>query len=133
MFDTSYITDKLAMSVSAACIVHCFFAPALIVLSYGVSSFSIDSEFVHYLILAVAMPLSALALSKGYTHHKVTSFLVTGVLGLSLMFLGVLLGESLLGELGEQLVTLIGSSLVAYSHFRNYRTCQELDCSCHEN
>ena len=133
MFDTSYITDKLAMSVSAACVVHCFFAPALIVLSYGVSSFSIDSELIHYLILAIAMPLSALALSKGYRHHKFTSFLVTGVLGLSLMFLAVLLGESLLGELGEQLVTLLGSSLVAYSHFKNYRTCQELDCSCHEN
>ena len=133
MFDTSYITDKLAMSISAACVVHCFFAPALIVLSYGVSSFSIDSELIHYLILAIAMPLSALALSKGYRHHKATSFLVTGVLGLSLMFLAVLLGESLLGELGEQLVTLLGSSLVAYSHFKNYRTCQELDCSCHEN
>ena len=133
MFNTSYITDKLAMSISAACVVHCFFAPALIVLSYGVSSFSIDSELIHYLILAIAMPLSALALSKGSRHHKVTSFLVTGVLGLSLMFLAVLLGESLLGELGEQLVTLLGSSLVAYSHFKNYRTCQELDCSCHEN
>ena len=133
MFNTSYISDKLAMSVSAACVVHCFFAPALIVLSYGVSSFSIDSELIHYLILAIAMPLSALALSKGYRHHKVISFLGAGVLGLSLMFLAVLLGESLLGELGEQLVTLLGSSLVAYSHFKNYRTCQELDCSCHEN
>ena len=56
MFNTSYITDKLAMSISAACVVHCFFAPALIVLSYGVSSFSIDSELIHYLILAIAMP-----------------------------------------------------------------------------
>ena len=65
MFNTSYITDKLAMSVSAACVVHCFFAPALIVLSYGVSSFSIESELIHYLILAIAMPLSAIALSKG--------------------------------------------------------------------
>ena len=133
MFNTTYISDKLAMSVSTACVVHCFFAPAIIIFSYGVSSFTIDSEIIHYAIIMIALPLSGFALTRGYRHHKIVSFLVIGILGLSLMLLAVILGESLLSEIGEQLVTLIGSSLVAYSHFKNYRTCQELDCSCHEN
>jgi hypothetical protein len=105
------------MSVSTACVVHCFFAPAIIIFSYGVSSFSIDSEIIHYAIIMIALPLSGFALTRGYRHHKIVSFLVIGILGLSLMLLAVILGESLLSEIGEQLVTLIGSSLVAYSHF----------------
>ena len=133
MFNTTYISDKLAMSISTACVVHCFFAPAFIIFSVGVSNFTIDSEIVHYAILIIALPLSSFALTRGYRHHKIVSILVIGILGLSILLLAVILGESLLSELGEQLLTLIGSSLVAYSHFKNYRTCQELDCSCHEN
>ena len=121
------------MSISTACVVHCFFAPAFIIFSVGVSNFTIDSEIVHYAIIMIALPLSSFALTRGYRHHKIVSFLVIGILGLSIMLLAVILGESFLSELGEQLLTLIGSSLVAYSHFKNYRTCQELDCSCHEN
>ena len=133
MLNITYISDKLAMSISTACVVHCFFAPAFIIFSVGVSNFTIDSEIVHYAILIIALPLSSFALTRGYRHHKIVSILVIGILGLSIMLLAVILGESLLSELGEQLLTLIGSSLVAYSHFKNYRTCQELDCSCHEN
>ena len=51
MFNTTYISDKLAMSISTACVVHCFFAPAIIIFSYGVSSFTIDSEIIHYAII----------------------------------------------------------------------------------
>tara|TARA_S200000501_G_scaffold101057_1_gene94602 strand:+ start:486 stop:887 length:402 start_codon:yes stop_codon:yes gene_type:complete len=133
LLNTTYISDKLAMSISTACVVHCFFAPAFIIFSVGVSNFTIDSEIVHYAIIMIALPLSSFALTRGYRHHKIVSILVIGILGLSIMLLAVILGESLLSELGEQLLTLIGSSLVAYSHFKNYRTCQELDCSCHEN
>ena len=58
-------SDKLAVGLSTACVIHCFFAPSLIVLSYSFLSFSIDSEFVHYLILLFALPIS---IPVSYTH-----------------------------------------------------------------
>ena len=133
MFKNSYISDKLAMSLSAICVIHCFFAPALLIFSVGISVFSIDSELVHYLILMLALPISSLALIMGYRNHKTVYFLITGILGLSILMLAVITGERLFGEIGEQVMTLIGSMLVAYSHFKNYRTCQELECSCHDS
>ena len=133
MLKTQYASDGLAMGLSTACVIHCFFAPTLIIFSYGISSFSIESELVHYLIVVLAVPISSIALAIGYRNHKKASYLITGIVGLSVLILAVMLGENLLSELGEQLVTLAGSMLVAFSHFKNYRTCKELECSCHDN
>ena len=68
----------------------------------------------------------------GYKNHKTFSFLITGMIGLSILILAITIGESLLGEFGERSLTLVGSIIVAYAHYRNYRTSQNLDCTCHE-
>ena len=121
-------SDKLAMSLSAACVIHCLFAPTLIIFAYSFLSFSIESEIVHYIILILALPISVLALTLGYRNHKVLSFLITGIFGLSLMLLAVLLGEGT----SEKVLTVIGSSIVAYAHYRNHKICKELECDCHD-
>ena len=133
MFKTQYASDSLAMGLSTACAIHCFFAPTLIIFSYGISTFSLESELVHYAIVALAVPISSIALAIGYRNHKKASYAILGIVGLSVLILAVILGENLLSELGEQLVTLAGSILVAFSHFKNYRICKELECSCHDN
>ena len=53
--------------------------------------------------------------------------------GLLMLILAVVLGESVLGEMGERILTLFGSASLAYAHYRNYKTCKELDCSCHDD
>lgn len=121
------------MGISAACVIHCFFAPTLIIFSYGISSVSIESELIHYLILLVAAPVSIFALTLGYKNHNTLGYLLTGLSGLSILAFAVLYGESLYGEIGEQLITLLGSMIVALSHYKNYKTCQEIECSCHED
>ena len=121
-------SDKMAISLSAACVIHCLFAPTLIIFAYSFLSFSIESEIVHYIILMLALPISALALTLGYRNHKVLSFLITGIFGLSFMLLAVLLGEGI----SEKVLTIIGSSFVAYAHYRNYKVCKELECDCHD-
>ena len=121
-------SDKMALSLSAACVIHCLFAPTLIIFAYSFLSFSIESEIVHYIILILALPISVLALTLGYRNHKVLSFLITGIFGLSLMLLAVLLGEGT----SEKVLTVIGSSIVAYAHYRNHKICKELECDCHD-
>ena len=131
MIKTQLNTDRIAMTLSFACVIHCFFAPALIIFSYGLLSFSIESEIVHYFILFLAVPISSIALMIGYRNHNVLSFLKIGIVGLSVLILAVVL-ENFIGETVERAMTLLGSSLVAYSHYKNYVTCKNLDCDCHE-
>ena len=130
---SQYVSDKFAMGLSLACVLHCFFVPSFLILTSGMLSVSFDNEFVHKLLVLVAVPISSFALIKGYKYHKTFSFLSFGILGLVALILAVVLGESNLGELGEKGLTLLGSILVAYSHFKNYKLCIELDCSCHDN
>tara|TARA_Y100000994_G_scaffold234061_1_gene222594 strand:- start:512 stop:913 length:402 start_codon:yes stop_codon:yes gene_type:complete len=133
LFKTQLTTDKFAMGLSMACVVHCFFAPSLIILSFSFLSLSIESEIIHYLIVFLAVPISLFALGLGYKNHDVLSYLYTGAFGLVLLIVAVVLGEDLLGEIGEQTLTLIGSMIVAFAHFKNHRKCKELECDCHES
>ena len=130
---SQYVPDKFAMGLSLACVLHCFFVPSFLILTSGMLSVSLDNEFVHKLLVLVAVPISSFALIKGYKYHKTFSFISFGILGLVALILAVVLGESILGEFGEKGLTLLGSILVGYSHFKNYKMCIELDCSCHDN
>ena len=132
MLKTQMNSDKVAITLSAVCVIHCFFAPSFIILTSGILSFSIDNEFVHFLILLVAVPVNIFALYLGYKNHKNLSFLPFGIIGLFTLISAVLLGEAALGEMGERALTLLGSLLVAYSHFRNHQECKAIECdSCH--
>jgi len=126
------MSDKLAMTLSSACAIHCFFSPTFLLLTSGLFSFSFDNESVHYLILFLAIPISLYALILGFTNHKTAYFLTIGIFGLFVLILAVTLGELFLGELGEKTLTLVGSILVVYAHFKNHQVCKELDCSCHD-
>ena len=126
------MSDKLAMTLSSACAIHCFFSPTFLLLTSGLFSFSFDNESVHYLILLIAVPVSLYALISGFMNHKTAYLLTVGIFGLFVLLLAVALGESIMGELGEKTFTLMGSLLVVYAHFKNHQACKELDCSCHD-
>ncbi len=132
MIRTQLTTDKFAMSLSMICLIHCLFAPSFIILTSAFLSFSYDNEFMHKMILLLAVPISIFALTMGYKNHKTISFLLIGILGLLILILAVLLGERMLGEYGEKGLTLLGTIFVTYSHYKNYQVCINLDCSCHE-
>ena len=132
MLKTQMNSDKVAVTLSTACVLHCFFAPSFVILTSGFLSISIDNELVHYLILLLAVPISSFALYLGWRNHKNTSFLPFGIIGLLALIAAVLMGEAMLGEAGERAITLLGSLLVAYSHYRNHQECKAVECdSCH--
>ena len=132
MIRTQLTIDKFAMTLSLACVVHCFFVPSFIILTSGFLALSLDNELVHKLIVLMAVPASIFSLTVGYRHHKTISFLPIGILGLLMLIVAVVLGAGILGEFSEKGLTLFGSILVAYSHLRNYQSCRNLDCSCHD-
>ena len=130
---TQLRTDKIAVAISTACVLHCFFVPSFIIATSGFLTLSIDNELIHQLILFFAVPISVFALYLGYKNHKTFSFLPYAFLGLGLLILAVILGEEVIGEIGEQGVTLLGSMFVVFAHYKNHQTCKEIDCSCHDN
>ena len=133
MIKTQLAADKLAMTLSMVCVVHCFVTPSFLILTSGFLSFSIDNAFIHKLIVFIAVPVSTYALVLGYKNHKKTSFFIIGSIGLLILISAVLLGESMLGEALEKGLTLLGSILVIFAHFKNHQVCKEIDCSsCHD-
>ena len=131
MFVDKIKIDNIAISLSFLCVVHCLFVPSFIILAPSFLAISLDNEFVHYLIILFAVPVSLYALVSGYRAHSRLYVLFIGIIGLSLLLLAVLIGENTLGEYGEKGFTLFGSVIVACSHFKNLKICKELDCDCH--
>ena len=80
----------------------------------------------------LAAPISIFALTLGYKNHKKISVLIFGILGLIILSLAIFL-ENIVGQSGEKALTLLGSIMLALSHFKNHQICKELDCSkCHK-
>ena len=130
--NTQVRADKLSISLSLACMIHCLLMPSFLILTSGFLALSIDNELIHKVFLIIVLPVSLYALITGYNNHKILSYLYLGILGLWLLFFAVFFGEGIFGEFTEKTLTLLGSLIVASSHYKNYKACKELDCSCHE-
>ena len=126
-------SDKLAISLSLACVIHCLLVPSFVILSSGYYAATLDNEFVHNLILFFAIPVSLFALALGYKNHGAPQYFFIGITGLIILVMAVILGEPLYGETGEILFTILGSVLVVFAHYKNHQICKEINCSCHED
>ena len=125
------ISDKFAMSFSAMCMIHCLFAPSLIILSYSSLALTVESELIHKAILLLTIPVSIFAISLGYKNHPNNSIIYTGIAGLTILISALLVGESI-GENAELILTTIGSLMLIACHYRNYRICKKVNCDCHD-
>lgn len=130
--NTQVKADKLSITLSLACMIHCLLMPSFLILTSGFLALSIDNELIHRVFLIIVLPVSLYALITGYQNHKILSYLYSGISGLWLLFFAVFFGEGVFGELTEKSLTLLGSIIVASSHYKNYKACKELACECHE-
>ena len=130
--NTQVKADKLSITLSLACMIHCLLMPSFLILTSGFLALSIDNELIHRVFLIIVLPVSLYALITGYQNHKILSYLYLGISGLWLLFFAVFFGEGVFGEFAEKSLTLIGSIIVATSHYKNYKACKELACKCHE-
>lgn len=109
--------DRIAIVLSALCLVHCIALPLALVVGGVFGGWLGDTETqVHWLLLALALPVSAIALYRGYRRHKQALTPWLGGVGLVLMFFGV---SHLLGPTLEVVLTVIGVLLVLAAHIRN--------------
>lgn len=119
-------TDKMAISLSLLCAIHCLVFPLVIVLLPSIAALQLNDEAFHVWMLLAVIPTSIYALTVGCKQHKHYRVLTLGLLGLLLLVLAVILGG-----VWEKALTLIGAGIIVLGHYRNYRLCQhEENCEC---
>ena len=124
------MVDKVSISLSVICAIHCLAAPLAAVLLPSLAGLHLHDEAFHLWLVVAILPMSIFALTLGCKKHKRYRVLVLGGIGLFVLVLTVALGHDRLGESWEKTLTVIGASFVALSHILNYRLCKEKD-HCH--
>jgi hypothetical protein len=92
-----------------------------VLLAPSVWLISLSDESFHQLLFLAVIPISSLALWRGFKQHRRLPVLALVMLGLLVLGMAVGLGHDRLGEWGEKLLTLVGALLVAAGHWWNYR------------
>lgn len=126
------VTDKLAIGLSLACIIHCLGLPALLVLLPSLTALQLDNEAFHFWLVFAVIPTSVFAITLGCKQHQRYRLFALCGAGLAMLIAALMLEERI-GETGEQLLTVLGSSLIVLGHWLNYRLCRQQDhkgCDC---
>ncbi|MEM9620850.1 MAG: MerC domain-containing protein [Pseudomonadota bacterium] len=109
--------DRFAIVLSGVCLLHCLLVPLALFLGPLLGGWLSDSETtVHWVLLAFAVPSSAIALGRGYVKHRNKTIVILGAAGLVGMFFGV---SHLWGPTHEVILTTAGVTLLLIAHTRN--------------
>lgn len=106
--------DRLAIGVSALCLVHCLSTAVLVGVVSSVGA-AFDSPLIHEVGLGLALVLGVVALGRGIIQHR--RFLPSAIGGLGL---GMMAGALVLPHGGwEAIATIAGVSMLALGHYMN--------------
>ncbi|WP_454278264.1 MerC domain-containing protein [Sphingomonas sp. Marseille-Q8236] len=109
--------DRLAISASSLCLVHCLLFPILIAFLPSIAAWADLGETFHIVMLAIAIPLSGTALLRGVRRHGHRGPMTWGLIGLGLLMLGVVFETSMAGTA----LTVTGGIVLAVAHVLNLR------------
>ena len=105
--------DFAAISLSGLCLIHCLALPVLAV-SLPVLGAWADVEWIHWAFIAMAVPISLLALSRGQRTGRARRAMLAAT-GLGLM----IAGAAGIGD--ETVMTVVGGVTLAVAHALNLR------------
>lgn len=109
--------DRLAIFLSGLCLLHCLALPIALIVGGVFGGWLNDTETsMHWILLALALTVSVIALYRGYQRHRNALTPWLGGIGLTLMFVGV--AHILSADL-EVIFTVVGVLLVLVAHARN--------------
>jgi len=105
--------DFAAISLSGLCLIHCLALPVLAVALPVLGVWS-ETEWVHWAFIAMALPISLLALSRGQKTGRARRVMLAAT-GLGLMIAGAA------GVGDETAMTVAGGLTLAVAHVLNLR------------
>lgn len=110
------LLDRIAIGLSALCVVHCIASAAVLALLSSVAG-DFVADWVHELGLGIAILLGAVALGRGIVVHGHMMPPAIGALGLGIMAGALTLPHGT----GEIVWTMIGVGILALGHDLNRR------------
>jgi len=118
--------DRVAITLSTICIVHCLAMPFVIAL-LPVAAFTVggDGHF-HSLMLWFVVPTSVLGFGLGLRVHRRADIVVMGAIAIAALAAAALWGHRAWDPSVEVLVNLGASVLLAAAHWRNFREVRRL-------
>jgi len=116
---SSEVLDRVAVTLSGLCLVHCLALPLVIAVLPFLGQFSDDHFHVQMLIMVI--PVSTIALGLGYRRHRHLGVVIAGIAALVVVTLGGTVAHQHYGLLADRLLTIIGSLALAITHYRNFR------------
>lgn len=118
--------DRIAITLSAVCLVHCLAVPVLVaVLPIAALSFGSDGHF-HALMLWFVVPTSTAGFLLGFRVHGRRDVVGAGAAGVLVLALAALWGHASWDPSVEVAVSVAGSITLAIAHFRNFREVRRL-------
>lgn len=109
--------DRSAIGVSILCMVHCLALPVLVIL-FPLGIFAVLAEnHWHWLFLALAAPISLLALLRTSPHVRDSKFAIGVVLGIALLAVGVWAAE----HIWQVIFSVLGATSLFAAHVHNLR------------
>ncbi len=128
--------DKVGISLSSLCLVHCFITAGAIVLvpMLGLSvtegwsgiagnAAGITNHYFHWLMAGFLLPVAGIAFVRGFRHHQDLRVLGLGILGALALLLALVIPHELLEQMGHARLTIAGSLLLIAGHYFNRRGC----------
>lgn len=113
--------DIAGIALSAACLAHCLLLPVAIFAAPALHVWLGETETtLHWLLFGVALVVTGWALYVGFQRHAAMSVVVTGSVGLFLMFAAA---AHVFGRPTEAMLTIVGAAVVAAAHLLNVRMC----------
>lgn len=109
--------DQVAVALSGLCLVHCLLLPVAIAIIPFLGQ--VDESHFHLQMLVLVLPVSGIALLLGFRRHGDRRIIVAGIVGLLLLVVGGTLAHSLYGVVADRTLTILGSLILAATHYRN--------------
>ena len=132
LFNAQKISDRISIGISILCVMHCLLFPSLLIFSSNYLLLFLNNEFFHYILLFLIVPVSTFALTIGSKNHDNYFIFATGLIGIVFLFSALLFDIKILFFSSEILLTLLGSMIVMFAHYKNFQLCRHLNCDCHD-
>ena len=121
--------DRIAIGLSAVCLVHCLAVPILVaVLPIAAISFG-NSQHFHGLMLWLVVPTSIAGFGLGYRLHRRIGLVLAGAGGVVILAAAATYGHTTWRESFEVSVSVAGSLLLGTAHWLNFRAVRR----CHRH
>ena len=118
----------VGIALSGTCLIHCLFVPISLILVPLLGITITNEHTVHEVFLSVILPAALIAITMGCRKHKdYNVFFMAGV-GILVLFSAVIYHDSL-GDIWVRVLSAIGSSILIFSHIRNYVLCHKDGCN----